>query len=349
MPSVKTNVHRPGFTIVEILVVIGIIALLIGILLPALSGVQKRSKKMTELNKIRNIGAAWSMYANSNADAALPGYLDHETEVNGSNVQDLWRVRFEYPIPPAPNASRQIPQDIAAPWTWRLLKYLDYNYDLVWGYRNQPYDSETLIQEAALVASEPAFGYNGYYVGGWWDVQSINTPDGGGQIVRARHRFSEAKLANGDPANVVVRTLPSIARPSELVVFCSSAWFQGPGLFRRQDDDRAGSHLVTPPTLANVPQWRNPLGAHNTSGGSGPGGGGPGNQNSAVTTVNDRGDVYSIEAFATRAFAPIGRFNGLAAVLYADGSTDAQTPAALSNQAKWIDRAVTPNYTHTPN
>jgi prepilin-type N-terminal cleavage/methylation domain-containing protein/prepilin-type processing-associated H-X9-DG protein len=64
----RTSKRPAAFTLVELLVVIGIIALLIGILLPVLSRVREQSKKTACLANLRTLGQAMLMYANTNKD-----------------------------------------------------------------------------------------------------------------------------------------------------------------------------------------------------------------------------------------------------------------------------------------
>ena len=67
--------RRCGFTLIELLVVISIIALLIGILLPALGAARDVARKLAGLSNLRGLGQITHVYANDYG--TLPGPLSN--------------------------------------------------------------------------------------------------------------------------------------------------------------------------------------------------------------------------------------------------------------------------------
>lgn len=66
---------RPAFTLVELLVVIGIIAVLLGILLPALSAAQEQARQIKCASNLRNVGNGIAIYLAENKQIFPPAYL----------------------------------------------------------------------------------------------------------------------------------------------------------------------------------------------------------------------------------------------------------------------------------
>jgi prepilin-type N-terminal cleavage/methylation domain-containing protein/prepilin-type processing-associated H-X9-DG protein len=80
--------RRRGFTLVELLVVIGIIALLIGILMPALNKAREQANKTKCASNLHNMGIAMTMYTNQ-----YNAYPGHASLVAGHTAA-VWPTRL---------------------------------------------------------------------------------------------------------------------------------------------------------------------------------------------------------------------------------------------------------------
>lgn len=65
-PRIKPKLQ--GFTLIEILTVIAVIAILAGVLIPTLGGVRKSANATKSLTNLREMGVAINLYKNENAD-----------------------------------------------------------------------------------------------------------------------------------------------------------------------------------------------------------------------------------------------------------------------------------------
>ena len=112
--------RRSAFTLLELLAVIAIIALLMGILLPALSAARNAAKTNVCLSKLKNIGTAFTVYTTENKDTYPPHRLkkgtpsatvDYVNEYNRKQPRWQWFLEtgFGPPIDPAPFARLEAP------------------------------------------------------------------------------------------------------------------------------------------------------------------------------------------------------------------------------------------------
>ncbi len=167
----RPTTHRHGFTLVELLVVIGIIAVLISILLPALGNARRAANSTKCLAALREIGKGLQLYAQENR-----GYWPI--------VRD---ARDQIANPGNPN----IPQ---RRWTDMLAKYFNKGakngtFDnvtdigairlnsILWGC---PEWARTVEYDAAAIASNPQTAdnvYSGYGMQDRCDYYKKNPPD----------------------------------------------------------------------------------------------------------------------------------------------------------------------------
>ncbi len=189
----KRPISRRGFTLVELLVVISIVALLIAILLPGLGRARGMATLAREESSARQLVGAYQEYASANQDQLMIGYKA------GLGARD----EFNQPI-----ALQQYSTAAATGrYPWRLAPYLDYAFGAfvpdgaaLDALRELPRD-----EFIYAVSEGPRFGLNTTFLGG-----------------DANEYGFDAQASKAWGPNWVVRKATLASRPSNLIVFATA-------------------------------------------------------------------------------------------------------------------------------
>ena len=306
----SSDVHSRGFTIVELLVVIGIIAILVSLTSVALSQAGGNARQARALSNLKQVGTAWIQYANQNDDRAMLGYAD-------PGVQSYFKMRTK------DQAGQAVAAADAAYYPHRLLPFLGYDRSLMYDYIAE-YEDVTSIPND-IIALNPAWGYNAYYLGGWWEMQN-----------------NQPTMRYGATAGVVCRSLSQIERTTEMIVFCASSPTE-PGLVKAPDELRLGSSWVCPHILGTELIWRATDGSN--YGSIDASGGQPGATIAALFSSNNRPNAVTVQGggaameVIVAQSVPTRRIKNFVQTVRADMSTALQGLGDLMDQRRFINAA----------
>lgn len=174
--------HQSGFTLVEMLVTITIIAVVGTIGMTGFSKARQHARSMTELNAARNLAAGYLGYAAENNGKIMAGY-----ESSPQNVVNL--------------QGKAVSGVAAERYPWRLSPYVPSVKGIMLFNGNEKFldrgDSDYMVSVG------PNLGVNANFMGGHWGGSSLISPGG---------RLGKAYLG----------TLAEADDPSRLVVFASA-------------------------------------------------------------------------------------------------------------------------------
>ena len=198
---IRTDHHR-GFSLLELLVAVTIIAILSTIGFGAYGMVKRRAMMARELAAARNLLAAFHLYSADNGGRILPGYKSDAEAVNEEGDLLHAPVNARYP--------------------WRLYPYIqDVKGTLLYNGNEVVMDQ---INSDYLVSVSPNLGMNTTFVGGHY---------GSGSLLRPSRRVEEKV------GRFCLKQTSDLGKNAEIILFLSArsdpeeAW-QGRGYFEVQ-------------------------------------------------------------------------------------------------------------------
>ena len=211
-----------AFTLIELLIVIAVIALMVGLLFPALRSVRQSSALIRELSTARQLMVAYRSYAYDHRGTLLPGYYS----ALDPGVLEPLPATNEAGIPVTELVAGPEGPLTAARYPWRIAPYLDYNFQALYldKFLQERFANDQFNEYTLLMSVFPSLGINAIFLGGDSQFAAFDLPP-------SIDRYYATRTSE-------------VAYPPQLIVF-ASARFNG----QAAPDGRLieGFHKLRPP------------------------------------------------------------------------------------------------------
>lgn len=218
------SLKRAAFTLVELLVVVGILGLLVSILLPTIGRAAQQARMVREVAAARSLGQALIANATTNGGRLMAGHVTVSPQLK----DDLGK-----PLKPLEAGKR---------WPWRLAVHTGGGIDgtiLVNDQADALLGNRTANGWGYNVSLNPSFGMNYFHIGGDETAPANNAP---GCITRLSQAVRpERMIAFASSRFVGTKGFFRILAPTHPSGYSASGWT--PGDFQETEDPAAWGYV----------------------------------------------------------------------------------------------------------